>query len=286
MVGPSILVRNHILAAMAPELFARLRPHLQQIALKHGAILQEHNRPIEHIYFIERGVASLFARTQRDGPVEVAIVGRLGFVGVAAVLGSMRSPNRCLMEVAGEALRISSRELQLTMDAAPSIRRHLLAYIHALLVQNTQTALCNVRHELEERLCRWLLLASDRLDETLIPVTHERLSMILGVRRAGVTVALSRLEDDHAIIKTRGAIKIANRAILEQKTCQCYRIIASEYKRIGNSGFYQHCITEKALSTVGRETKSKKSKIRGWTVKYGNTSRLRVPCEQPPGATE
>jgi CRP-like cAMP-binding protein len=251
----SVLVRNRILGAIAPELFARLRPHLQQIALKHRAILQEHNRPIEHVYFIEHGVASLFARTQRDGPVEVAMVGRFGCVGVPAILGTMRSPNRCLMEVAGEALRISSRQLRLAMEGAPSIRQHLLAYVHARLVQNTQTALCNVRHELEERLCRWLLLASDRLDETLIPVTHDRLSMILGVRRAGVTVALSQLEDDHAIIKTRGAIEIANRAILEQKTCECYRIIASEYKRIGSSGFFQHCLTEKVLSPVVNEFK-------------------------------
>jgi CRP-like cAMP-binding protein len=235
-------VQNRILAAMAPELFDRLRPHLQQVALRQRAILQEHNRPIEHIYFIERGVASLFARTQRDGPVEVAMVGRLGFVGVAAVLGVMRSPNRCLMEVPGEALRISCSELQRAMDDMPSLRRHLLAYIHALLVQNTQTALCNVRHALEERLCRWLLLASDRLDETTIPITHDQLSMILGVRRAGVTITLSNLEDDGAVIKTRGAIKIADRAILEKQTCECYRVIASEYKRITSLDAFQHDI--------------------------------------------
>jgi CRP-like cAMP-binding protein len=235
-------VQNRILASMAPELFARLRPHLQQIALRRGAILQEHNRPIEHIFFIERGVASLFARTQRDGPVEVAMVGRLGFVGVAAVLGTMRSPIRCLMEVPGEALRISRSELQRVMDDTPSLRRHLLAYIHALLVQNTQTALCNVRHALEERLCRWLLLASDRLDEPIIPITHDQLSMILGVRRAGVTVALSKLEADDAVIKTRGAIEIADRAVLERKTCECYRIVASEYKRITSLDAFRHDI--------------------------------------------
>ena len=154
---------------MTPDLFECVRPFLQPIALKRRTILQEHNRPIEHVYFIERGVASLFARTQRDGPVEVSIVGRLGFVGVAAVLGTMRSPNRCWMQVPGEALRITSKDLRRLMDDTPAVRQHLLNYVHALLMQNTQTALCNVRHELEERLCRWLLLASDRLDEKAIP---------------------------------------------------------------------------------------------------------------------
>ena len=242
MATAPTVVRNRILACMVPELFNCVRSHLQPVALKRRAILQEHNRPIEHIYFIERGVASLFARTHRDGPVEVAMVGRLGFVGVAAVLGTMRSPNRCVMEVPGEALRIASEDLRRIMEATPGVRQQLLNYVHALLVQNTQTALCNVRHELEERLCRWLLLASDRLDETVIPLTHDQLAMILGVRRAGVTTRLSVLEEMGAVIKARGAVEIVDRTLLEKKTCECYRIIAAEYNRITASGCYQHFI--------------------------------------------
>jgi CRP-like cAMP-binding protein len=240
-VSPTI-VRNRILACMAPPLFERLRPKLQPIALKRRAILQERNRPIEYVYFIERGVASLFARTQRDGPVEVAIVGRLGFVGVAAVLGTMRSPNRCLMEVPGEALRINTDDIRCVMEETPPVRQHLLNYVHALLIQNTQTALCNIRHQLEERLCRWLLLASDRLDEKVVPVTHDQLAIILGVRRAGVTTTLAVLEGLGAVAKTRGAIGIVARDILEAKTCECYRIISSEYGRITNAGTYRYTL--------------------------------------------
>ncbi len=182
------------------------------------------------------GLASVFARTKRDGPVEVSIVGRFGFVGVAAVLGIMRSPIRCWMEVPGEALRITSKDLRRVMDAIPAVRQHLLNYVHALLIQNSLLALCNVRHELEERLCRWLLLASDRLDEKAIPLTHDQLSISLGVRRASVTTTLANLEEAGAVIKSRRAIEIASRAILEKKTCECYRIIASEYARISGSG--------------------------------------------------
>jgi CRP-like cAMP-binding protein len=229
-----MLVQNRLLAAMAPETFDHLRPRVQPISLKRGVILQEYNRRIEHIYFIERGLASVFARTQRDGPVEASIVGRPGFVGVSAVLGAMQSPTRCLMEVPGAALRIATKDLRRIMDDIPAARQHLLDYVHALLIQNTQLALCNVRHEIEERLCRWLLLALDRLDEKEIPLTHDQLSIILGVRRASVTTTLAKLEDAGALIKSRRAIEV-NRAILEKKTCECYRIIASEYARITGS---------------------------------------------------
>src|SRR5215472_4925498 len=118
----------------------------------------------------------------------------------------------------------------------PAVRQHLLHFVHALLIQNSLLALCNVRHELQARLCRWLLLASDRLDEKAIPLTHDQLSISLGVRRASVTATLANLEEAGAVIKSRRAIEIANRAILEKKTCECYRIIASEYARISGSG--------------------------------------------------
>src|SRR5262249_23669531 len=174
-------------------------------------VLQEHNHPIEDIYFIERGVASLFARTHHDGPVAVSIVGPIGFVGVAAVLGKLRSPNRCVMEVPGEALRIAFKDLERIMDNTPAIRQHLLSYVHALLIQNSQAVLCNVRHGLEERLSRWLLQAADRLSEKVITLTHDQLAMILGVRRAGITTALSTLEEMGAIAKARGAIELTDR---------------------------------------------------------------------------
>jgi CRP-like cAMP-binding protein len=234
----TMLVQNRLLAGMAPKTFDHLRPLLQPIVLRRRAILQEYNCRIEHIYFIEQGLASVFARTQRDGPMEAYIVGRFGLVGVSAVLGTMRSPSRCLMEVPGEALRIIAKDLRRVIDDIPAVRQHLLDYVHALLIQNMQLALCNVRHELEERLCRWLLLASDRLDGNAIPLTHDQLSIILGVRRASISKTLTNLENAGAVSKSRRTIEIANRAILEKKTCECYRIIASEYARIIGSGIH------------------------------------------------
>ena len=226
-----LLIRNQMLARLPAEVFARLQPHLQRIEIKHRAIVQERHWPVEHVYFIERGVASIFAWTSQDGPVQVALVGRFGLVGVSALLGVKRSPHRCLMQTDGEALRISARELVAAMNSNEAVRLQLLNYVHFLLIQNSQFALCNARHELQERLSRWLLLTHDRLDDDIIPVTHDLLSMMLGVRRAGITEALASLEQAGAVRRTRGAIEIADRSVLEQYACECYRIISTERTR-------------------------------------------------------
>lgn len=237
----TVRVQNRVLAGLAPASFERLRPFLQPVALKRRAILQDHHHPNEHIYFIERGVASLLARTQRDGPVEVAMVGRLGLVGVTAVLGIQRSPNRCLMSVPGYALRIAVSDLRRVAHRDPDVQQQLFSYIHALLVQNTQTTLCSARHSVEERLSRWLLLAADRLDDRIIPVTHDMLSVSLGVRRASITTTLAELEQIGGLARQRGGIYLTDPAALERRTCECYQIIASEYGHL-NRGLHEHRI--------------------------------------------
>ncbi|HKU08255.1 MAG TPA: helix-turn-helix domain-containing protein [Bradyrhizobium sp.] len=181
-------------------------------------------------------------RTQRDGPVEIAMVGRLGFVGVAAVLGMQRSPNRCLMSVPGYALRIALADLHRATQRDPEIRQQLFNYVHALLVHNAQTTLCSARHSLEERVTRWLLLAADRLDDRVIPVTHDMLSVILGVRRASITTTLAELEGTGGLVKLRGAIDLSDRTVLERRTCECYQIISSEYGHLNRNGFHEHRI--------------------------------------------
>jgi len=120
--APALPVLNRILARMPPDAFEDLRPHLERVPIRRRAILQEQHRPIEHVYFIERGVASIFARTRQDGPVEVSLVGRFGLVGVSAILGAMRSPHRCLMQMDGEALRVPAATLARVMNENPAVR--------------------------------------------------------------------------------------------------------------------------------------------------------------------
>lgn len=242
MNAQTVAVRNRLLACVSPADFDALRPHLRRVALRRREILLERNRAVEQVFFIEEGVASIFARTQQDGPVEVGIVGRLGFVGIPLVLGTLRSPNRCLMQTPGVALAIGARELQRTIDDNRAIRQLVLGYAHALLIQHSQTALCNVRHSLDARLCRWLLLASERLDGERIPLTHDSISVILGVRRAGVTAALSKLEMQGAIRKARATVEIIGRGILDRKACECYRIISRQYRCFTDNACHVHSL--------------------------------------------
>jgi hypothetical protein len=150
------------------------------------------------------------------------------------------------MQVEGEALRIGVTDLLDAMHASPAIRHHLLAYVHALLVQNAQAALCNGRHDVEQRLCRWLLLAADRLDDTVIPITHDMLSMNLGVRRAGVTSLLGLLQRSGAIAIGRASCEIVDRAALEQRACECFGIISAEYRQLNARGCHEHVLDDAA----------------------------------------
>lgn len=232
MLFQSLPVQNHILAHLPASAFNLLQPCLRRVPLRRHAILQEPHRPVRDVFFIEAGVANILAYSKRDGQVEVGLVGRFGFVGVPVVLGRPRSIHRCVVEAAGEALQIAADDLGRSMDADPALRQQLMSYVHALLIQNSQTVLCNALHEIEERLARWLLLARDRLDDDVIPLTHELFSMMLGVRRNETTTALTKLESAGAVRRRRGAVQIEDRALLEQRSCECYRIIAAEYRRL------------------------------------------------------
>jgi CRP-like cAMP-binding protein len=233
IAGTSALaVKNQILTRVPSDAFDRLRPHLKRIEIKKRAILQDHCRPIEYVHFIERGVASTFARTNRDGPVEVSLVGRFGLVGVSVVLGAMDAPHRCVMHMDGETIRLPAMVFAQALDEHAGLRRQMLSYVNVLLIQNAQRCLCNARHDITERLSRWLLLAHDRLDCGQIPVTHERLSTALAVRRAGITEALARLEDTGAVRRHRGTVEIADRSVLERRACECYHIVAGEFRKL------------------------------------------------------
>jgi CRP-like cAMP-binding protein len=237
-IGAARPVQNRILAHLS-----NLRPHLLRVKISHRAILQEQHRPIEFVHFIEQGVASVCARTRRDGFVEVSMIGRFGVVGVSAALGALCSPHRCVMQMDGETLRVPASALRRAMDDSPEIRQYLLSYAHTLLVQNSQNVLCNARHKVMERLARWLLLARERLDEDCIPVTHDSLSMLLGVRRASITVALAELERAGTLQRGRGSVLITDRSALQRRSCECYDIIEAEFRVLLETGSSVHALS-------------------------------------------
>ena len=220
--SPSRSTSNRILSRLSAKDFALLRPHLDPIELPLRKSLEVRNRRIDNIYFVERGFASVVADGSGARAIEVGLIGREGMTGLAVVLGKERASNDTFMQAAGAGLRISAKDLRRGIDASVSLHRAFLGYAHSFLEQTAQTALANGRSKIEERLARWLLMARDRLDGDELPLTHEFLSIMLGVRRAGVTTALQELEQSGLISTRRGFVTILDRNALEKNANGAY----------------------------------------------------------------
>jgi CRP-like cAMP-binding protein len=233
-------VRNRLLETMPPEDFEVLRNSLEPIELRKGAVIQDANRPIEHTYFIESGVVSIVARTNLDGSVEILTCGYDGLVGIATLLDGGPSVHRACVQVAGSALRISTADFASAMSRRPSIREHLMSYLRILILKQQHTALCNARHDTEQKVARWLLLAQDYAETDVLSITHDLLSGLLNARRAGVTQVLAGFEADGIVARSRGALRIRNRALLQSRSCNCYKAIAGSVAWLDERAMFCH----------------------------------------------
>lgn len=235
-------IQNLVLSTLPEAEFDLLRPYLVPVDLKRNAILHDTNRPVEAVHFIESGVLSRVARTQQDGAVEVAMVGRFGFVGVSVVLGTAGALQRTVVHVPGLALRIDAKDLQRVMQESPAIRDHLLRYVQLLIMQKAQVSLCNAKHEIDKRVARWMLLARERLQSDQLPVTHDLLASMLGVRRPGVSEALAELEGQDVIRRSRGSLQVVDVEKLRRNSCECYRIIYDRFGMLREMNQYHHVL--------------------------------------------
>lgn len=226
--GTRRFLKNDILAGISLQDLAAIGEFLQPIILKERVVLQEPKRPLDHVYFIESGLVSL--RIVAAGSVlETAVIGHGGAIGASLLFGPHLATHQSVVLFPGSAHRIRVEDLRRVMRDRSEIREHLLRYIHALSLHCAQTGLCGVRHDREKRIACWLCLASDALDADVLPVTHDYLSSVLGLRRAGVTETLIRFEEQRLIRKTRGVLRIEKRPCLEQKACGCYKLISGAY---------------------------------------------------------
>ena len=228
---PTTPIANRLLAALTPEDLDILRAQLEPVPLPHKQTLSHPGAPIEHVYFVEEGMVSLVQPLQ-GGMIEVAMIGKEGFVGVPVLLGTDTSPLEAMVQIPGSALRIEASAFREQMGRSTALSSVLLRSAQALQVQASVSAACNGRHPLLERLARWLLMARDRAPGDELPLGHEFLSMMLGVRRAGVTVALGTLKAAGLVRNTHGRVTIIDRHGLEAASCECYRIVTSEYERL------------------------------------------------------
>jgi CRP-like cAMP-binding protein len=195
--------------------------------------LHERATPIADVFFIENGITSLSSDTLDEGQVEVGLTGWEGFVGATVVLNpNAVAVHRAFLQVSGSAYRMSAAALRAAIERSDSLRDRCLRYVELLMVQTSQAAACNARHNLPERLARWLLMTRDRVDTDHLPVTQEFLSIMLGVRRAGVSLAASTLQTGGLIRQSLGRITILDNSGLEAASCDCYRIIQQSGDRI------------------------------------------------------
>jgi CRP-like cAMP-binding protein len=230
---PRASTTNRLLKALSDADHALLSPYLTEQPFPLRMNLETPGVPIKSVFFIEHGIASVVALPDRDTQVEVGLIGCEGVSGFSVILGSDRSPFHTYMQVAGSGFRIPTAELLPVIEQSPSLKLLLIRYAQAFAIQTTYTAAANAKANIESRLARWLLMAHDRMPKNAIPLTHEFLSIMLGVRRAGVTDCLRALAK-RGLIQTpkNSLIELVNREGLEQIAGHYYGAPEREYKRL------------------------------------------------------
>lgn len=215
-------IRNGLLAALPPQDYAQLAPGLFPVRLVQGQILHAAEDRIEAAYFLQSGAISIQVLLEEGSLIEVGTVGREGVAGLPLVFGTTSSGNQTVVQMPATALRIEAAAFRRAMDTAPALRPLLLRYAQALFAQVSQTAACNRRHAVAPRLARWLLAAHDHAGQDHLPLTHDIMSQMLGVRRAGISVAAAALQRAGFISYAHGRLTVRDRPGLEMAACECH----------------------------------------------------------------
>ena len=226
------LFANRVLSRLSCADFALMEPHLSAVDLPLRKQLELSSRPIEHVYFPDSGILSVVANGDNKREIEVGLIGREGMSALAVVMGSDRSPHKTYVQIAGRGWRTRSNDLRKAIEESRSLHQRFLLYGHAFLVQTGYTAVANGRSNIEERLARWILMAHDRTDGDALALTHEFLSIMLGVRRPGVTRAVNLLERIGLIHASRGTITVLDRGGLEESSNGAYGTAEAEFHRL------------------------------------------------------
>ena len=224
--------RNRLLAALPRAEYERLVPRLKDVRLAHGQALAVCGAPIEHVYFPRGAVASIIVATGGSRVVGAAAVGSEGLVGLAAALDGGVSTDDVICQIPGAAARMEAGAFRAALTRNARLRELLRRSTLALLGQMTRTAGCNLVHTVEERCARWLLMLHDRADGEDIPLTHDVLAALLGVRRPTVTEVAGRLQQAGLIRYRRGCIRILDRDGLRGIACDDYRRTREIYDRL------------------------------------------------------
>lgn len=219
---------NRLLQRLSSDDLSRLRPQLKEISLERGVILHEAGTPIEHVYFPTSGLVSILAIMRTGDAIETAVVGREGVVGGSIGSEGSQSFGQSMVQIPGSALRIDAKPFLKVLDASNGLRSLINRYHSVLLLQAQQSAACHAFHSIEERLCRWLLQASDTVQSDTVNLTQEFLSHMLGVQRTSVSLTAHALQKSGLIHYSRGKVEILDRGGVEDCACECYGVLRRE----------------------------------------------------------
>ena len=228
-------VRNRLLRLLPPAELERLWPRLEPVELVVRSVLLAPGAAVESVHFMETGTVSMIAMLEDGTQIEVGLVGPEGMAGLPLLLGAATSPLEGMVQVGGTALRLPAAGFRAALAEAPSLLGLLLRYVDAFHVQVAQTAACNNRHQIEQRLARWLLMTHDRVEGDSFTMTQEFMSAMLGVQRPGVTLAVGALQRAGLVRHDKGSMRVLDRPGLEAAACECYGIARRRFDWLMNA---------------------------------------------------
>jgi CRP-like cAMP-binding protein len=224
--------RNLLLRRLPAHVLNELLPELTARPLELNQTLIEPDDPIRDVHFPHWGVCSVIATEQDGGSIEVGTIGHEGFIGLPILLGDDRTPYRTIVQIAGSGWSMPAERFRVAIREHPELSALLLRFVQYYSDQLAQGVACNRLHTIEERCARWLLMTHDRVPGDSFELKQDFLALMLGVRRAGVSVAMGILQSASILRYARGRIEIMNRARLEEVSCACYHITRTTYQRL------------------------------------------------------
>jgi CRP-like cAMP-binding protein len=217
--------RNRLLLALPASNLKQLLPELEHIRCQRGEVLMDADSPLDYVFFPDSGVISVVAVYADGSVIEMATIGREGCTDVQAVFGAKNSSVRLLVQIAGDAARMSRAAFTRAMGSTPAFRNLMYAYVQAFLEQVMVSVACNGAHSLKQRLARWLLMMRDRADDDTLQITQDLLAEMLGVQRPTITNAARELEHGGLIERGRREVTILDRQGLVETSCECYQLV-------------------------------------------------------------
>jgi CRP-like cAMP-binding protein len=225
-------MENLILNSLPESDYTRLSPHLTPVTQRLGDIVYQADADIEYLYFPETVVFSMLSTMIDGSTTEVGLIGREGMLGVRVVLGTLRTPHSAIVQMSGTAQRLSAQVFSENLAVSPALQTLALRYTQALIAQSRQGMACATQHSVAQRVARWLLMMADYTKSDELELTHEIISVLIGARRAGISVIAQVFREEGLIESKRGHVKILNRARLEAESCECYQVMKGEIEQL------------------------------------------------------